>query len=138
VHGGRSAIGTAFFAKTNIQSFKEFTHFVNVQVVSPNAFMNSTLEEIEFPNVTNIAYNAFRGSHVVEATIPATVTQLGEHCFNCTTMTRLTILPTTPPTLYLPLSNATALFYVPASSLEAYKSADKWSTLASRIYAIPD
>ena len=132
-----NAIGTAFQDKTNIRSFKEFTHFVNVQTIVANAFMSSTLEEIELPNVTVIQWNVFRNALLVEATVPATVTSIGEYSFYCTTLTKLTILATTPPTLRTPIGPNTFLIYVPAESVDAYKNASGWSTMASRIYAIP-
>ena len=124
-------------AKTNIRSFKEFTHFVNVKTIVANAFMSSTLEEIEFPDVTVIQWNVFRNALLVEATVPATITSIREYSFYCTTLTKLTILATTPPTLQTPLGPNTFLIYVPAESVDAYKNASGWSTMASRIYAIP-
>jgi len=132
-----NTIGTAFQAKTNIRSFKEFTHFVNVHVVTAGAFMGSTLEEIEFPDVTVIQWNVFRNALLVEATVPATITAIREYSFYCTTLTKLTILATTPPAVTIPPANTTCLFYVPAASVDAYKNASGWSSLASRIYAIP-
>lgn len=99
--------------------------------------MSSTLEEIELPNVTVIQWNVFRNALLVEATVPATVTSIGEYSFYCTTLTKLTILATTPPTLRTPIGPNTFLIYVPAESVDAYKNASGWSTMASRIYAIP-
>lgn len=134
-----NAIGTVFASKTNISKFNEFVNFVNVKTVTAGAFMNSTLAEIEFPNVTNIQWNVFRNdTHLLEATLPSTVTYIGEHSFSCLNMTKLTILATTPPTIINPLGPTTILFYVPAASLDTYKSAEGWSTVASRIYAIPE
>ena len=100
--------------------------------------MSSTLEEIEFPDVTVIQWNVFRNALLVEATVPATITSIREYSFYCTTLTKLTILATTPPTLQTPLGTNTFLIYVPAESVDAYKNASGWSTMASRIYAIPD
>ena len=99
--------------------------------------MSSTLEEVELPNVTVIQWNVFRNALLVEATVPATVTSIDQYSFYCTTLTKLTILATTPPAVTLPPANATCIFYVPAESVDAYKNASGWSTMASRIYAIP-
>lgn len=100
--------------------------------------MNSTLEEIEFPDVTVIQWNVFRNALLVDATVPATITSIGQYSFYCTTLTKLTILATTPPTLYTPLGTTTFQIYVPAASVDAYKNASGWSTMASRIYPIQE
>ena len=100
--------------------------------------MDSTLEEIEFPDVTVIQWNVFRNALLAEATVPDTVTSIGEYSFYCTTLTKLTILATTPPTLRTPPGTNTLLIYVPAESVDAYKNASGWSTMASRIFAIPE
>lgn len=60
---------------------------------------------------------------------------------SCSSLTSITILATTPPTL----DNAAAFdqtndcpIYVPAASVTAYQTASNWSSLASRIQAIPE
>ena len=55
-------------------------------------------------------------------------------------LTSVTLEATTPPTLGTTVFNGThadLVIYVPAGSVEAYKSATNWSTYASKIQAIP-
>ena len=71
-------------------------------------------------------------------TLPASMTIIGSSCFSgCRSITEWHFLATTPPTL----NNANAFgsmndyggkkIYVPAASLDAYKTATNWSTYAS-------
>lgn len=75
-------------------------------------------------------------------TLPSTMTSIGHRAFyDCSGLTSITILATNPPTL-----GSTAAFgntnncpiYVPAASVDAYKAATNWSSLASRIFAIQE
>ena len=74
-------------------------------------------------------------------TIPDSVTSIGGYAFyNCNNIGSITIMATTPPTL----TNSNAFdstnncpIYVPAASVSAYKNATNWTSLASRIQAIP-
>lgn len=72
-------------------------------------------------------------------TIPNSVTSIGDAVFSeCSALTGVTVLATTPPTLgsdvFYDTNNCP--IYVPAESLETYKTANIWSSLASRIQAI--
>ena len=102
------------------------------------------LTSIDIPNsVTSIGTNAFRYCmSLTSVTIPSGVTRIGQSTFNgCKHLTSITVNAITPPTL-----GSTNVFsntndcpiYVPAESLEAYKSATNWSTYASRIQAKPN
>ena len=74
--------------------------------------------------------------------IPDSVTSLTTYAL-AATATAVTIIcrAVTPPTCSsaneLPKLAKTAHIYVPAESVEAYKAASIWSTLASKIEAIP-
>ena len=92
-------------------------------------------------SVTSIGGNAFSGcSGLTSVTIPESVTNIGNRAFsNCIGLTSVTIQATTPPTL----SSTNAFdntnncpIYVPAESVDAYKAATNWSSLADRISAI--
>ena len=101
------------------------------------------LTSVTIPNsVTSIGTEAFsycRG--LTSITIPSGVTSIGSAAFNnCSGLTSITIQATTPPTLV----NVNAFnntnncpIYVPAESVDAYKSATNWSSLASRIQSTP-
>ena len=97
--------------------------------------------------VTNIGTQAFGSCYsFTSITIPSSVTSIGHWAFyECSGLTSITCLATTPPSAvtfpYVPWeafdSTNDCPIYVPAESVEAYKSATNWSTYASRIQAIP-
>ena len=95
------------------------------------------------PNsVTTIGSSAFydcSGLQIV--TIGTGVTSIGGSAFGfCNNLQRITIDAVTPPTLTGTSSttfpNNGCPIYVPAESVNAYKTASGWSNYASRIQAI--
>lgn len=80
------------------------------------------------PNITNI-------------TLHANITSINTGAFSdCSQLESVTVLATTPPTLGGTVfynNKSTRKIYVPAASLEAYKSATNWSAYASYMEAIP-
>ena len=89
-----------------------------------------------------IAYTLFyKCIKLTSVTIPNSVTSIGSSAFNgCSSLTSVTVEATTPPTLGSNVfqdSNANLVIYVPAESVEAYKTTGNWVTYASRIQAIP-
>ena len=92
--------------------------------------------------LTTINQNSFYNcTSLTQITIPATIQSISQGVFNrCTKLTSVTILATTPPTLVnnstFPTSNTGFKIYVPAASLDTYKSATNWSELASYMEAI--
>lgn len=72
-------------------------------------------------------------------TIPDSVTSIGYSAFRGSGLTSVTIQATTPPSLGSSAFESTnnCPIYVPAESLDAYKTATNWKTYASRIQAIP-
>ena len=98
------------------------------------------LQSVTIPDsVTSIESNAFRNCYVLQSvTIPDSVTSINSNAFNsCYTISFYHIRPPVPPTL----SNTNAfgdistdtVFYVPANSLNTYKTANNWSTYADRM-----
>lgn len=92
--------------------------------------------------ITKIPYAFFMGCvRLSTITVPANVTRIEGEAFSiCSSLTGITIEATTPPTL----DNVNAFnstnncpIYVPASSLSDYQSASNWSSLSSRLQAIP-
>ena len=124
---------------------------------------NGSSENIVIPsNVTQIFQCACRFNDINSVTIPSNVTVIGDRAFLCCSnlkfvtigsgvtsigqrafadcgLTSITINATTPPTLSSSAFTNTnnCPIYVPAGSVTAYKTATNWSSLASRIQAIP-
>ena len=102
----------------------------------------SSLSSITIPNsVTQIANSAFRDcSSLTSIDIPSGVTSIGGYAFwGCSGLTSIMINAITPPALVASTFQATnnCPIYVPCQSVETYKSAENWSTYASRIRGIP-
>ena len=101
-----------------------------------------TLTSINIPSgVTKINNATFASCQSLSSIIiPFGVTSIGERAFDdCTNLTGITVLPTTPPTggnqMFVATNNCP--IYVPAESVDAYKSAEYWSDYADRIQVIP-
>jgi hypothetical protein len=66
-------------------------------------------------------------------TIPAEVTTIEDLAFvQCTSLTEITCMATTPPTLgymvFLMVPTYNVTLYVPDESVDLYKAADTWNT----------
>ena len=101
----------------------------------------SSLPSITIPSgVTSIGSSAFQNcSSLASVTIPSGVTSIADYAFKgCSSLTSITVEATTPPTLGYDVFDNTnnCPIYVPASSVNAYKSATNWSNYSSRIQAI--
>lgn len=133
----------------------------DVTSIESNAFSNcSSLASITLPSgVTSIGTNAFYQCYsLTSATIPSGVTSIGNYAFyycaslvlitipsivtsigdgafsNCYGVAEYHIKPTTPPTLGTSVFNnipSDCVIYVPAASLNTYKTTSNWSTYAS-------
>ena len=115
--------------------------------ISPYATFNSIVDrsisgDYTIPSdVTSIGFCAFYScTNLTSVTIHENVTEIGNAAFlRCTNLTSVTVLATTPPVLGSasnPFSGSYPI-YVPAASVETYKTATGWTSLASRITAIP-
>lgn len=112
-----------------------------VSTVGSNTFgSNTTLLHAKLPaNITEIPASLFTAcTCLMYAEIPQGVTTIGAYAFNsCYGLQYIRLQPTTPPTV----ANANAfgnlpantVFYVPAASLNAYKTANIWSNYASQM-----
>lgn len=121
------------------------------------------LSSTNIPNgITEIENDAYHHClSLLDITIPSGVTSIGDSAFrtnyydtdepvyrammlNMNANRRVTVLATTPPTLGVTVFSiisgqndvATYPIYVPAESLNAYKTATNWSVYANRIYPI--
>ena len=129
--------------KDNIRSFAEFKHFesVGLDYVGQEWFRGcSNLSNIVLPStIKTIQPFAFASCYkLTEIELPAAVTEIGEEAFNdCTTLTTIRVLGTTPAKLTgkTQFSHVDGLkIYVPAASVEAYKTA--WA--AYKDYIVSD
>ena len=103
----------------------------------------TSLSSVTIPNsVTNIGNGAFNScSGLTSVTIPDSVTNIGNSAFyDCRSITSVTVEALTPPNLGGSVFNNTndCPIYVPAASVDVYKSASGWSDYASRIHPIPN
>ena len=114
----------------------------SVTSIGNEAFYNCRgLTSVTIPNsVTSIGDNAFQSTSLTEIIIPDSVTSIGNNILNYNNeITNITILATTPPTLKTSAISGSnnCPIYVPVESVDAYKQATNWSSLADRIQAIP-
>lgn len=126
----------------NCVNLKDITIPNSVTEIGPSVFFNCTsLVNINIPEgITAIEYALFQYcSNLRNITIPENVTYIAGSVFQgCWSLTEMTILATTPPTLASinAIPDATRTIRVPAESLDAYKTAPLWSTIAGRFVAI--
>lgn len=101
----------------------------------------SGLTEISIPDsVVRIGTEAFEHcSSLTSCTIGSGVTSINNNAFSwCTSLTGVTVEAVTPPTLgeFVFENTYSYPIYVPAESVDAYKTATRWSSYADRIQAI--
>ena len=117
----------------------------NLISLGSRSFKNSKITEIEdLGEITEIpggnSAGAFWGcSRLLKARLPGTLTAIGQQAFyDCSALHTLIVEAITPPTVGSGAFTGTsslAHIYVPAESVEDYKTA--WSSYASKIEAIP-
>ena len=100
----------------------------------------SNLSNVTLPaELTSVGRYAFDScSSLTALSIPAGVTSIGDNAFvNCSQLTKITALPDTPPTGGSNMFDNTndCPIFVPAGSVDSYKSASGWSAYADRIQA---
>jgi len=126
----------------DIASFNELRYFFGLQSIGDNAFYGcSSLTSINLPDgVTKIGRQTFEGcSSLTSVNIPEGVTAIGAYTFwDCSSLTSVYCKPTTPPTLGAGAfynTPSSMKIYVPAASVDAYKTAVNWSAYAAQILA---
>lgn len=116
----------------------------NIKYINNGAFYGCTgLTSLVIPlGVENIEENAFYGcTGLTNIKILNSVAIIDDWAFyGCNGLTSITIYATTPPTLgpntFINCSKLNTI-YVPAGSIEAYKTASGWSNYAAKIQSIP-
>jgi hypothetical protein len=103
----------------------------------------SCLGRIHYPEgFTSLGNNTHSGNRgLTEVTLPSTVTSIGSYAFNnCSAMTLLKFLATTPPTVSNGNAfnglNKTCIVEVPAESLEAYQNETNYSGIAAQMIGV--
>ena len=132
------------------EAFRDCTMLTKITIpssvtsIGTHAFLGCTgLTSMVIPeNVTSIGMSTFHScSNLKEVTIPSGVTSIGDYTFSgCLSLAKVTCLATTPPTLgtdAFKSCNVSLKIYVPAASVNTYKSATGWSTYADKIQAKP-
>ena len=119
----------------------EYTIPDSVTTIGRSVFEScNSLTSVTIPDsVTTIGHYAFYNcGNLTSVTIPDSVTTIGNYAFqNCSNLTSVYCKATTPPTLggsYVFDANvAGRKIYLPAASVNDYKSAENWSGYASYI-----
>jgi len=96
------------------------------------------MEKLVIPEgVTALGAQVITGFGIKKLVLPASLETIKTYAISqCSNLTELTVLAQTVPNGSPNLADKTQLIYVPASSVEDYKSS--WSTYADRIRAIPE
>ena len=109
-----------------------------------NSFASAGVTEYTIPSsVTAIGHYAMHNSALLTTvTIPQSVQTVGDGAFNgCISLASVYCKPTTPPTggsAMFDNNAANRKIYVPAASVEAYKTAAGWKEYADAIFADAD
>ena len=120
----------------------------SVQHIGTTAFQWNSINNLVIPDsVSTIGEGAFGNNYgLITVEIGSGVTSIGNSAFRRYSssgghLETVTVKAITPPSAGNNIfynQNTDFVIYVPAESLEAYKSASGWSTYASRIQAIPN
>ena len=146
VYDSRGNCNAIIETATNTLRWGSTTIPASVTKIGTMAFaQRSHLKGIAIPEmVTEIGVGAFSECSELETiTIPAHVTVLGKQAFyDCPQLKEVIVLAETPPScgekvFDNPGQTGSAYpIYVPAESVEAYKTTEGWNTYADRIQAI--
>lgn len=139
---GITSLATRLFYNNGHTNLRSAIYPNTVTSTFQEAFRGTPIESVILPEgIRTISYRCFMDcTYLSTVTLPSTVTSLsGGAFYYCTRLTSMTVLATTPPTLGTDaLSSTSALqaIYVPAASVDAYKTA--WSSRANIIQAIQE
>lgn len=133
----------------------------SLNTIEPATFKYTGLQHIKVSEgTTKICYGAFNAmTSLISVDLPSTIQHIGAYSaysytseagwtfYGDNNLISITCRAITPPTLYSSNGNLTSNFsginenckiYVPANSVNAYKAASGWSSMASVILPIPE
>ncbi len=112
--------------------------FPTVTTVSAGSFFKiAGLKHLELPAISTIGRHAFYAASLDTLTLGENLTRIEMSAFANSFLTSITIKATKAPTaLGSVLANCHATVYVPAESLDAYKTAKNWKTYSTQFAAI--
>ena len=133
-------LGRIFQENDYITSFDELQYFTRLTNLREKTFYrNLKLKSITIPGSVEIVGRiAFDGTGLEEVTIMDGVKEIQFAFSNCNSLKKFVIYCKTPPILSENrfITNEDITIYVPKESLNAYKTADKWSNLSDKIKAM--
>lgn len=146
-HSELSHIGSYVFSNcSNLTSINIPSGLMSIGEYTFNAC--SKLTDVTFAEnavIYMIGENAFRTcSSLSSIELPESINRIEKQAFyGCHNMESITVRATTPPTLgssvfYTSYGSKFSAIYVPAESVEAYKTASGWSSFTDKIQAIPE
>ena len=111
----------------------------SVKTIDHHSFYDGTIESINLNHgLETINYSCFCFLTVSELIFPATLKNIGNGVFAGSRISTFIFLSPVPPTFNGAFNTSTTqVIYVPAESVNAYKTATNWSDYASLIQAIP-
>ena len=132
------------YAFYNCKKLASITYSDQISSIGAYAFSNCAFTTLVLSeNMTELADRAYRYLPITTVTVPASITTIKRAFELCASLESVIMLPTTPPSLSSTDAFKTvndpktyAKIYVPAESLEAYKTANKWAELADNIFPI--
>ena len=133
-----TSIGQSAFSHNHLTSV---TIPNSVTSIGQYAFSHNHLTSVTIPNsVTSIGNEAFESNKLTSVNIPNSVTSIGQSAFKSNQLTSVTIHAIIPPYTYyrdaLKGIPSSTKIYVPAQSVNAYKTTGEWSNYADRIFPI--
>lgn len=140
-----TSIGNYAFYNFGIARYSLYVDLIipnSVTNIGDSAFYDMHLSSVIIPNsVISIGQAAFASTLLESVIIPNSVTNIGGNVFNnALRLENVTVEADIPPTIGYGAFTGTSSnlkIYVPAASVEAYKTATNWSTYADKIQAIP-